>query len=372
MARVIGMAGSAERGFPVWGGPAERLRFLLQWAVLAPSRHNTQPWSFEIEGDEVRVHADLSRALPAADPDGRQLLMSCGAAITNLRLAAGHFGHATTREVVPGMRRDGLLARVRLEERDASTPEVEEMFQAIPRRRTNRLPLEGHEPPEGLVIALMREARREGTFLRTVEEGERAAVAELVAEGDRVQRSSSRFRAELSRWTRPNGTLRKDGIPGWALGMSDTAAMLQPLFLRLGGSAREEAERERRRATTSRALLLLSTERDGKAEWIGAGEALQRTLLRAAASGLHAAYFTPPIELPDLRRRLRDLLADPGAPQLLFRLGHGHEVRPVPRRPVSEVLRRCEERPEPRAPALRAEPPVSRAAPGGAGRSPLN
>lgn len=372
MAHAIGMAGSAERGFPVWGGPAERLRFLLQWAVLAPSRHNAQPWLFEIEGDEVRIYADLSRALPAADPDGRQLVMSCGAALLNLRLAAAHFGHATTSEVVTGVRRDGLLARVRLEERCASTPEVEEMFQAIPRRRTNRLPLDGREPPQGLVTALLREARREGAWLRPIEERERLPVAELVAEGDETKTSSSRFRGELSRWTRPNGTLRRDGMPGYALGMSDAAALLQPLLLRLGSGARDEAERDRRRASTCKALLLLSTPRDGNAEWLAAGEALQRILLRAAAKGLFASYFMHPIEIPQLRRRLRDLLVDPGAPQVLFRLGYGLEVRPVPRRPVSEVLRRCDDcRSREEALALRTPPPVARAAPGGAAHSPL-
>src|SRR5512142_3516001 len=92
------LAGMAERLFPSWGDPAERLRFLLSWAVLAPSRHNTQPWLFEIEGDEVRLYADGSRALHATDPDGRELLMACGAALTNLTLAAAHFGHATSTE----------------------------------------------------------------------------------------------------------------------------------------------------------------------------------------------------------------------------------------------------------------------------------
>ena len=373
MAHAIGMAGSMERGFPVWGGPAERLRFLLQWAVLAPSRNNAQPWTFEIEGDEVRVYADLSRSLPAGDPDGRQLLMSCGAAIENLRIAAAHFGHATTSEVVPGVRRDALLARVRLEERCASTPEVEELFQAIPRRRTNRLPLDGREPPEGLVTALLKEARREGAWLRPIEERERAPVAELVAEGDRLQLSSSRFRAELSHWVRPNGTPRRDGMPGYALGMSDAAAVLHPLLLRLGGAAKDLAERDRRRATTCKALLLLSTPRDGKAEWLAAGEALQRILLRAAAKGLFASYFTQPIEIPFLRDRLRDVLVDPGAPQILFRLGYGLEVRAVPRRPVSDVLRRCEEiRPREEALAVRTPPPLGRAAPGSAAHSPLH
>jgi hypothetical protein len=338
-----GTEGAAEQAYPARGGPAERLRFLLRWALLAPSRHNTQPWVFEIEGDELRVYADPSRALPEADPDGRQLVMSCGAATVNLRLAAAHFGVATSTEVIPGHRRDGLLARVRLEERCASTPEAEEMFRAIPHRRTNRLPLDGREPPEGLVTELLREARREGTWLRPVEEQERRAVAELIAEGDRLQWSSARFRGELAEWTRPNWTGRRDGMPGYALGMGDAAALVHPLLVRLSNPARDEAERDRRRATCCRALLVLSTPREGSADWFAAGEALQRVLLRATARGLFASYFAQPIESPDLRRRLRDVLVDPGEPQLMFRLGYGLEIRPVPRRPLEDVLRRVDD-----------------------------
>jgi nitroreductase len=356
--RARGIASGAERAFPVWSGGAERLRFLLQWAILAPSRHNAQPWTFEIEGDELRVYADASRTLPVADPDGRQMVMSCGAAIVNLRLAAQHFGHATSTEIIRSHRRDGLLARVRLEERSATTPEAEEMFQAIHRRRTNRLPLDGREPPEGLVTALLREARREGAWLRPVEEGERRAVGELVAEGDRLQWSSARFRAELAHWSRHNGTLRRDGLPGYAVGMSDAASLVQPLVVRFTNPGREEADRDRRRATCCKALLVLSTPRDGTAEWIEAGEALQRILLRAAAAGLYASYFAQPIESPELRRRLRDLLAHPGVPQVMFRLGYGLDVRAVPRRPVDEVLRRMETEGRSRAQALALRTPA--------------
>ncbi|WP_242396319.1 Acg family FMN-binding oxidoreductase [Anaeromyxobacter oryzisoli] len=333
-----------ERSFPVWGGPAERLRFLLAWAVLAPSRHNAQPWLFEIEGDELRIIADATRALPAVDPDGRELAMGCGAAIVNLRVAAAHFGHATSEEVVREHRRDGLVARVRLEERRASSPENEELFQAIPRRRTNRLPLDGREPPTGLVTQLLREARREGVSLRLVEEQQRRPVAELVAEGARRLWGSPRFRSEYATWSRLNRTGRADGMPGWASGRSDAAALLQPLLLRFTNPARVEAERERWRALGTRALLVLSTARDGKAEWVAAGEALERVLLRATAAGLSASYLNEPIEVPELRARLRDLLGEPGVPQLMLRLGHGLVVRPTPRRPVEEVLRRIDVR----------------------------
>lgn len=356
---AVGLASGTERAFPVWGGPEERLRFLLRWAVMAPSRHNTQPWAFEIQGDELRVYPDARRALPVADPDGRQLVVSCGAAVANLRLAAAHFGHATSCEVIATHRRDGLLARVHLEERRATTPEAEELFQAIPRRRTNRLPLDGREPPEGLVTSLLREARGEGAWLRPIEAGERRAVAELVVEGDRRSWSQQRFRAELARWTRPNGTQRRDGMPGYALGMSDAAARVHPLLVRFTNRAQDEAERDRRRATSCKALLVLSTPRDGTPEWFAAGEALQRILLRATASGLSASYFSQPIEHPELRRRLCEVLVDPGAPQVMFRLGYGLGARPVPRRQADEVLRRVEATPRPRDPlALRTPAPA--------------
>jgi nitroreductase len=358
--------GGGSRGFPARGGSAERLRFLLQWAVLAPSRHNTQPWLFEIEGDELRVHADPRRSLPVADPDGRELVMSCGAAIVNLRLAAAHFGHATSLEVEPGHRSDGLLARVRLEERSASTPEAEELFRAIPRRRTNRMPLDGRDPPEGLVTALLREARCEGAFLRPVEAHQRRVVAELIAEGDWEQWSSSRFRGELAGWTRTSGAARRDGMPAFALGMSDAAVLLQPLLSRIQSRARDEAERDRSRALGTKALLVLSTPRDGPAEWIRAGEALQRVLLRATAAGLFASYFAQPIESPSLRRRLAEAIGDRGAPQIAFRLGYGLEPRATPRRPVEEVLRRMAlERRHDEALAVRPRVPEPLRAPAG-------
>jgi hypothetical protein len=347
---------TAEHCFPVWGGPAERLRFLLSYAVLAPSRNNAQPWLFEIEGDEVRVYADPSRSTPAADPDGRDLVMGCGAAIVNLRIAAAHFGHATSMEVPPGHRRDHLLARIRLEERRASSPEVEELFRAIPRRRTNRLPLDGREPPAGLVAQLVREARREGVWLRPVEDHQRAPVAELVAEGDRRQWADGRFRAEVAAWERPNGTRSRDGLPGWAKGMSDAAALVHPLLVRLRNPGSAEAERDRRRALGTKALLVLGTARDGVQEWLAAGKALQRVLLRAAADGLFASYFGQPIAIPELRRELSQVLGERGAPHVMLRLGYGHEVRPTPRRSVDEVLRRMEVQARRPAAALAVRP----------------
>lgn len=339
-------------------GPAGRIKELLAFALLAPSRHNTQPWLFEIEGDELRVYQDPSRALPEADPEGRQLAMSCGAAVVNFRVAAAHHGFATSVEISPAHRRDGLLARVRLEERAASSEGTEELFQAIPRRRTNRLPLDGRDPPAGLVTALLREARREGVSLRPVEVHQRRIVAELVAEGDRLQWGNARFRAELARWTRLNGTQRRDGMPGFAHGMSAAAALVQPVLMRVTNPGREEAERDRSRALGTRALIVLSTRGDGEREWFAAGEALERVLLRATARGLSASYFSQPIETRALRTALREALGEGGLPQVMLRIGYGLDVRPMPRRRVEEVLRSFEAAPHrPASLALRPAAP---------------
>ncbi|HZY03511.1 MAG TPA: hypothetical protein VFF02_08415 [Anaeromyxobacteraceae bacterium] len=345
----LGAAPLSSATLPVWAGPTERLRFLLGYAILAPSKLNAQPWAFEIEGEEVRLYGDFRRALHASDPCDRELGIACGAALQNLRVAAHHFGYATSVEAVAAGRRDGLLARLRLEERRAPTEEDELLFPAIPRRRTNRLPLDSREPPPGLVAELARGATLEGAVLRPVEEKERRAVAELVAEGDRLQWADGRYRAEVATWTRSNVSRRRDGVPGFAHGMGNTASVLQPLLTRIADAGPAEAERDRRRAIMARTLLVLCTHGDDPREWLAAGEALQRVLLRATACGLYASYFDSPLEVPGLRRDLCATLGETGRPQVMFRLGYGLEVPPTPRRPVAEVLRSVSERASPPA-----------------------
>ena len=317
----------------------ELLTMLLRHAVLAPSRHNSQPWLFEIEGPELCVYADEGRALPAADPDGRERAMACGAALHNVEVAALHHGHASSVEIFSGARKDGLLARLTLEERRAPGPLDEALFAAIPARRTNRLAFDSREPPAGLLCALAREAAGLGAALQVVEHGVRPAVAELVAEGDRIEWSSPRFRAEVAAWSRENAPGARDGMPGYAQGLSESAAVLHRLFVRFRADVSGEERRDRHYALHTRALLVLSTSSDRGADWVAAGRALQRVLLLAAAHGLSASYFSQAVEVPRLRARLREALGERGHPQLLFRLGFGRTLSPTPRRPPEEVLR---------------------------------
>lgn len=331
--------GGRKSVFPAWAGPAERLRFLLPYAILAPSRHNAQPWLFEIDGPELRLYGDWRRALRVADPQGRELVMACGAALYNLQVAALHYGHAASVEILAGSRKDGLLARLTLEERRPPTPQDEQLFAAIAVRRTNRFAFDAREAPFGLVSALVREAADQGGCLRVVDRTVRPAVAELVAEGDRQQWASARFRSELATWSRSNQASEIDGLPGYANGLSDTASMLHRVLVRLRTGLSSEERRDRHYALNTRALLALCSRSDTPADWFVAGQSMQRVLLRAAANGLSASFFSQAVEVAPVRARLREALGELGFPQVLFRLGYGRPLRPTPRRPIELVLR---------------------------------
>src|SRR5215470_11627883 len=103
-----------EADFPITGSPTEQLQFLLSYAVLAPSEYTTQPWLFKVRNQTIELHVDRSRRLPRLDPDDRELVISCGAAFLNLRLALRHFGYADEVEMHYHEDAPDLLAQVSL------------------------------------------------------------------------------------------------------------------------------------------------------------------------------------------------------------------------------------------------------------------
>ena len=321
--------------FPAWAGPAERLRYLLRYATRAPSRHNAQPWLFEIEGSELRVYVDPRRALKSADPHGREAAMSCGAAVENLCLAAAWFGHQADVEARdPGSEQP--IAVVRLAGPWHPTPAEAELFHAIPRRRTA---LAFHEyPVEPEDMASLAGKAGGDAVLRRIPRWLARQVAELVAEADAVHWASARFRTELALWTRRHPRRLEGLAPGARHGPEGPARLLRRL-LRRAETGGWGAELDRRCDHRTRTMLLLSTRDDSPREWLGAGRAMQRLLLRAAARGLAVAFLSQPIEVPDVRRRLRREVGEPGFPQLLLRVGYGPQPRATPRRPVELVLR---------------------------------
>lgn len=341
-----------RRGDPLepWGlsleaGPEDDDDVLLERvvgaAILAPSGHNTQPWRFVGDGPTLELWADRSRALPVVDPEDRELVISCGCALLNIRIAAAALGRAALVSELPDPARPDLLARVELGERAAIDPESADLLAMIPRRSTNRS-MFATEPISAEVVDRLRSAAEsEGARLVVATDAEaRAALADLVADGDRRQMADRRFRRELAAWLAPNRGSRRDGIPGYGLGISDLKSIVGPLVIRTFDVGRSQAARDRALATGSPALCVLLTDGDGPGDHLRAGQAHALATLVARREGLWTSYLNQPVEVEELRPRVAGAVGAHGHAQLLTRIGVGPVPRPTPRRGIGEVLER--------------------------------
>jgi len=328
-----------SRGTSADGDAQEVLESLLHYAVRAPSGHNTQPWRFQITEGRLHLYADRSRALPVVDPENRELVMSCGAALAHLTVAMRHFGHAGDVVTLPDPTDPDLLATVGLGQAHTPRPGDHQLFRAIDMRHTHRADFETRPVRHQTLAQLERDAHRAGAAVHTVTDNEtRQRIAALVGEGDRTQFDDAAFRHELATWIRPNRTRRPDGMPGYAFGISDLASVLGPTMIATFDTGASQARKDEQLALTAPALMVLSTAGDGPGDWLTAGRALAVLLLRAAALGLSASFLNQPIEVPALRRQLRDLIGGSDSPQLLLRIGYATPDRATPRRAVAAVL----------------------------------
>lgn len=304
---------------------------LITAACRAPSSHNTQPWLFRREGNVIGVYADRSRALPVNDPAGRELTISCGAALFNLQVAAGAAGLSLVVHTFPNSHDVDHLASICLQ---AGTPgRYGELGDPIWLRRTHRGRFEPDEPAPEAVSMLNAAAAEHGVVLRWIPPGlEREAVARLVADGDRAQFADQAWRRELASWMRPRH--RADGLP---------TPMLTGWVIRFVVShfdmGRRTAHKDAEMLRDAPLVGVLATRGDEPMDWLTAGQALEHVLLVAAARGIMAGYSNQPCQVPHLRQRLQDSVDLDAAAQAVIRIGVPSVNGPMaPRRAASEAL----------------------------------
>lgn len=222
-----------DNDWPLNGDDREKLHFLLRYAILAPSGHNTQPWLFKLSGNTLELHADRTRCLPVVDPEDRELVISCGCALYFLSTAARKFSYRTEIEEFPDPSSPDLLAQINIVSAEPASKNELKLFTAILKRHTNRQAFEKRRPPQEILNQLIGVAEEERVWLQIIsEEDKRQAIADLIAEGDRIQASNKHFRRELSSWVHSNRSRCSDGMPGYAFGIGDFASNLGPFILR--------------------------------------------------------------------------------------------------------------------------------------------
>lgn len=335
----------SEADFPTHGTPAEKWSFLLHYAVLAPSEYNSQPWYFKIRGPICELYADYSRQLPVIDPDKRELLISCGAAFENVRIALRHFGYGEELDVCAVDDQSALFARIKMGAPIADVVGGQELFAAIQKRATNRNVFEERTIPEDLLMRFEKLAGKEGVWVYRVAGKDLQAVSELVAAGDRMQWEKKEFRHELAQWVHGKSEVSEDGIPASSNGKGNVAGIANPLLVRTVNLGRAEAVRSQHLVTGAPLLLVLGTYSDVPADWFATGQAMEKILLLACASGVQSSFVNQPIEVPVLRAQLHMMVGKYKIPQLVLRMGYGSDVPVTPRRSIDDVLLDIQQRP---------------------------
>jgi hypothetical protein len=313
--------------------------FLVDAACWAPSVHNTQPWWFGIRGTTVTLHADPDRRLNVADPDGREMLISCGAALRTLRLAVRRLGRTPQVEMASDPERPGLIADVTAGPERPRDDAEDRLYDQIKSRRTHRGGFLAEGLPTGLLQILRTCATGENVALRIVADPRaRIALGALTEVAEQLLCQNPAYCAEMARWAPHPGSSRRNGV-------HEDAYPRQPERTDPHFAARDFARGhgwgltpdERHGATG--VVALLTTRSDGRADWLRAGQGLQEILLRAAQDGVSAAFHTQALEIPELRAFVRSRFCDGEHPQMIMRLGLAERTGTSVRRPPEASIR---------------------------------
>ncbi|SDJ46362.1 Nitroreductase family protein [Frankineae bacterium MT45] len=315
------------------------LRAAAVQATLAPSVHNTQPWSFVVTGDALEIHADWSRKLRVLDPLGRQLLLSCGCALMNARVSLAAAGFDAAVERFPDPTRPGLIARLTLLEPSPDRLPLAALEPIVELRQTNRRSFADDPVPDTVISTLIEAARAESARLQVVEsDADRRATAELCQRADREQNADPAYRAELRAWTSDDSKTR-DGVDARTVprsGGDDSSndVPIRDFDTRLAGGLPAQQNSNRRQC-----LLVLATAEDDPLAWVRGGEALERVLLEVTRQGFVASPMTQVVEIPRTRYLLRTELKMPDFPHILLRVGRAAKAPASRRRLLVDVLR---------------------------------
>jgi nitroreductase len=292
-------------------------------ATMAPSLHNSQPWRFRLAGDRIEVYADPARRLDALDPAGRQLMMSVGAALCTLRLAIRGAGRLPVTTTFPDGDRPDLVAVVRPGDAAEPTEEDRALVAAIGARHTNRRPFEPRVVPAEVVAELTAAARAEGAELVVADAAGRALIVALGRQAESLVHTRGGHLPEA---------MRPAGGPYRPLGPWEA---MERTPMRDFGVAYPQPGWRGDDTDRYPTIVVLRTAGDGPADWLAAGQALQRVLLVATRHHLATTPISQPVEMPAFRAAL----AGEGRPQVVVRLGYAAPAAATGRRPLTDVLR---------------------------------
>ena len=310
--------GPAYQPWKDWRNASGSPLALVSSAILAASPHNTQPWLFRVADSSIELHIDTSRNVGALDPYLREEHIGMGCALENLMLAAPANGYAATATLVPGKLgpipaepKPQLLARVDLA---PGMREENQLYNAIPRRHTNRAAYDPHKPlPPDFLTALSRlpQDNAEVRLFLFTSDSDRQKIAKISSAANQEIYSDPDVQAGSDRWIRTQWSdvqRYRDGLTIDAFGLPPIAtAIAKTIPQRMLGWVASHSQKDTYSDLMLSAPLIgfiAVRDRYDQQQCLQAGRTWQRAHLLATARGLAARPCNEAVEMVDHERAL--------------------------------------------------------------------
>ena len=309
----------------------ETIRTVLALAGRAPSIYNSQPWRWRVGDQKLDLYVDASLQLPSTDPDGRDLIVSCGAALNHCVVALAAMGWRARVQRLPDPDDPDHLATIETC-RCAVDPVDVMLAAAIPRRRTDRRTYSPWPVPAGDIALMGARAARAGVILRRIDSLD--TLNDIVAQAVRSHLTDRDYLAELTAWSGRYGSVA--GVPARNTPAPEPNAALPGRVF--AGPALAQP-RDVSPADDHAVILALGTQTDDRLSRLRAGEATSMVLLTATSMGLASCPVTEPLEIRQTRESVRtDVFGAGGHPQMLLRVGWAPiNADPLPSTPRREL-----------------------------------
>jgi hypothetical protein len=318
---------------------------ILYYASLAPSGHNAQPWFVRIaKKNEWVIGLDPQRRLPEVDPDNREALLSIGAFVENLSLAAGTYGYKAEMEIIAGNPFEQDIIKVTLND----TGSVPYPLERLKQRMTVK---QGYLPEEIKQedIRALSEPLKGRLFFFPKGSEHANCIEEGAIENFRIQVNRDNAQQELVHWVRLSNQDAKRyrdgltvagmeirGFKGWFVrNFIKPQDFLKPSFRKQSLDLTAKLVRQ------GGGWLVITSEGQTVADLIDSGRRFERMALLARERKLALQPMTQYLEENEGLQQIAAHHAAGVIPQFILRVGYLEEY-PDPvslRRPVSWFIR---------------------------------
>jgi hypothetical protein len=320
----------------------EKIKFLLRYAILAPSTHNTQPWLFKIQGNTCSVHYNPQLKLKYADPKSRDLYISLGCAIENLIIAAKYYGQETEIVYLANDNNDNLVTTISFTEgknKDDLAPLIETILHRV-NTRGSFIKEKISSDYINQLKNLIDNCAEDGIGIEIVTAEEKIKqIANLTQQGMRLAHANKDFRREMSKWITSNYSRRNEGMIGYSMNMPGPISLFISKAIRFFNMGPIMGKINYLSVSTS-PFIFVFTAPELKAEtWIKLGRLAERLMLELQKDDYKTSIYLASIEIGDLYKQVREIIGAKNEPQFIFAAGKmKKKFRTTPRHDLEKKL----------------------------------